>query len=193
MWCPSALSWEPHTWQMLKSLSRPAFCAARCSADLFFIVYLSFLLCPARFCKRLHFTFNKIISNNFLHCKQYFSFPYWRFFSLELLYFCKYLHFKCKKNVDLKSCKYTAKNAEDAREIAKQFSDRDIYVIGGALIYELMLPYCNKALITKVMEEADADAFIRDFDSDPDWILSKESEPIDDNGHEIRFCEYIRK
>ena len=88
---------------------------------------------------------------------------------------------------------YTAKNAEEAVKIAAQFDDRQVYVIGGALIYELMLPYCDKALITKVMEDADADAFIRDFDADPDWVLAKEGEPIDDNGHEIRFCEYVRK
>lgn len=88
---------------------------------------------------------------------------------------------------------YKAGNAEEAKEIAEKFSGKPVYVIGGALIYELMLPYCNKALITKVMEEADADAFIRDFDSDPEWQLVKTSDPIDDNGHEICFCEYIRK
>lgn len=85
---------------------------------------------------------------------------------------------------------FTAKSAEDARKLAASFTDKEVYVIGGATVYELMLPYCDTALITKVMEKADADAFIRDFDSDPDWILEESGKPIDDNGHIISFCKY---
>lgn len=84
-------------------------------------------------------------------------------------------------------------SAEEAAKAAGEYTDRKIFVIGGAKIYELMLPYCDTALITKVLEDADADAFIRDFDADPDWELTSESEDIDDNGHMIRFCEYRRR
>ena len=43
------------------------------------------------------------------------------------------------------------------------------------------------------MEEVDADAFLHDFDSDPDWELCESSGNIEDNGHIIRFCKYRRK
>lgn len=84
-------------------------------------------------------------------------------------------------------------SAEEAAEVAAGYTDRSVFVIGGAKIYELMLPYCDTALVTKVFEEADADAFIRDFDNDPDWELASQSGDIDDNGHCIGFCEYRRK
>lgn len=82
--------------------------------------------------------------------------------------------------------------AEEAAKAAEKTGGM-VYVIGGAAIYELMLDYCDTALVTKVMEEAEADAFLHDFDSDPDWILTEESGDIEDNGHIIRFCKYIRK
>lgn len=84
------------------------------------------------------------------------------------------------------------RSAEEAAKAAEKTGGR-VYVIGGAAIYELMLGYCDTALITKVMEEADADAYLHDFDSDPDWIMTEESDDIEDNGHIIRFCKYIRK
>lgn len=84
-------------------------------------------------------------------------------------------------------------SAEEAAQEAARYPDREVFVIGGAKIYELMLPYCDTALITRVMEDADADTFIRDFDSDPEWELASQSGEIEDNGHILRFCEYRRK
>lgn len=83
-------------------------------------------------------------------------------------------------------------SAEEALAEAKKYTDRETFIIGGAKIYALMLPYCDTAIITRVMEDADADTFIPDFDSSPDWRLSTQSEDIEDNGHIIRFCEYKR-
>ena len=84
-------------------------------------------------------------------------------------------------------------SAEEAAQEAARYPDREVFVIGGAKIYELMLPFCDTALITRVMEDADADAFIRDFDADPEWELTSQSDDIEDNGHLLRFCEYKRK
>ncbi len=86
-----------------------------------------------------------------------------------------------------------AHSAEEAKELAKQYSDRKTFVIGGAMIYNLMLPYSSTALITKVFADSDADTFIHDFDSDSEWELASESDDIVDNGYTIRFCEYRRK
>ena len=82
---------------------------------------------------------------------------------------------------------------EKAAAEAARCAGGEVYVIGGAAIYELMLEFCDTALITKVMEEVDADAFLHDFDSDPDWELCESSGDIEDNGHIIRFCKYRRK
>lgn len=86
-----------------------------------------------------------------------------------------------------------AHSAEEAVKIANEYQDQKVFVIGGAMIYDLMLPYSDTALITKVFADSDADTFIHNFDADTDWELASESEDIDDNGYTIRFCEYRRK
>ena len=86
-----------------------------------------------------------------------------------------------------------AHSAEEAVKIANEYQDQKVFVIGGAMIYDLMLPYSDTALITKVFADGDADTFIHNFDVDTDWELASESDDIDDNGYTIRFCEYRRK
>lgn len=66
----------------------------------------------------------------------------------------------------------------------------DIYVIGGAMMYKTMLPYCEEALITKVNADGGAEVFFENLDENKDWVLVKESEPVDDNGYEIKFTTY---
>ena len=86
-----------------------------------------------------------------------------------------------------------AHSADEAAKIAREYTDRKVFVIGGAMIYDLMLPYSDTALITKVSADGDADTFIHNFDEDNDWELFSQSDDIVDNGYTIRFCEYRRK
>ncbi len=86
-----------------------------------------------------------------------------------------------------------AHSIKEAVKIANTYKDKEIFIIGGAKIYEEMLPYADTAYITKVFEDADADSFILDFDNAPDWELTQESDDIDDNGHTIRFTTYHKK
>ena len=52
---------------------------------------------------------------------------------------------------------------EESIEAAKDFSDEDIFVIGGESIYRQMLPYCNVAHITKIDYAYQADAYKEKF------------------------------
>ncbi len=78
-------------------------------------------------------------------------------------------------------------------EIKNRQSDGDIYVIGGAQIYRELLPYCDKALVTKVDAVGGADTFFPNLDEDERFELVFESEPMDDNGYTIRFTTYQNK
>lgn len=66
----------------------------------------------------------------------------------------------------------------------------DIFVMGGAEIYNSLYNFCKTAYITKVADDGGADVFIKNLDREPNWKLSKESEPITENGHEFVFCTY---
>lgn len=83
-------------------------------------------------------------------------------------------------------------SAAEAAAEAGKYPDREVFVIGGAAVYELMLPYCDTALVTKVAAEGKADAFLHDFDADPAWELTEQSAEVEDNGYTLNFCTYTR-
>lgn len=69
-------------------------------------------------------------------------------------------------------------------------SEKEIYVCGGGMIYKELLPYCEKALITKIDYIFEGDTFFPDIDKLPEWKLTEESEPVETNGYTIRFTTY---
>lgn len=77
-------------------------------------------------------------------------------------------------------------------ELMKYDPDK-VYVIGGASIYKLMLPYCEKIIVTKVDAVKDADAFFENLDLNPDFELTEEGEEQDYEGLKFRFTVYENK
>lgn len=69
----------------------------------------------------------------------------------------------------------------------------ETYVIGGASVYRLLLPYCREAIITKVAADGGADAFFPDLDRASEWELAEEGEVIRDGEYAIKFCRYKNK
>lgn len=69
-------------------------------------------------------------------------------------------------------------------------ADTEIYVSGGSMIYKLLLPYCEQALVTRINHEFEADAFFPNLDEMPEWEIINESEPVETNGFEIKFLTY---
>lgn len=72
-------------------------------------------------------------------------------------------------------------------------SDEESFVVGGGEVYKAMLPYCEKAVITKVYAEPEADVFFPDLDGDEGWELTEQSEEYEYEGLKYRFCVYIKK
>lgn len=72
----------------------------------------------------------------------------------------------------------------------KKYDFDDIYVIGGASIYKMLLPYCSEVLVTKVDTIGGADTFFENLDNNKDFELAFESEPLETNGYTIKFTTY---
>ena len=87
----------------------------------------------------------------------------------------------------------SAVHSPDEAEALARSSGRPVFVIGGGEIYSLMLDRCDECLITKVDAAAAADAFFPDLDRDPDWVLTREGEELEDNGLRFRFNVYGKK
>lgn len=75
------------------------------------------------------------------------------------------------------------------REIKKYDKDR-VFVIGGAMMYKTLLPYCEEVLVTKVDAVGGADAYFENLDENPNFTLVYKSDDEETNGYKINFCTY---
>ena len=77
--------------------------------------------------------------------------------------------------------------------VISRFDPDDVFVIGGAMMYHTMLPYCDKVYLTKVDADGGAEVFFDNLDKLPNWNMTSQSDPVDDNGYKIRFTVYQNK
>ena len=66
----------------------------------------------------------------------------------------------------------------------------EVFVIGGAMFYRTMLPYCDEVYVTKVNSNGEATVFYENLDKLAHFECVYESEPILDSGFEIKFTTY---
>ena len=79
---------------------------------------------------------------------------------------------------------------KQAVELAEK-ADRAM-VIGGGSVYRQLLPYCNRAYVTKVGRKIPCDTFFPDLDQDPDWRLRQVLGKGEEDGIAYTFCLYER-
>ena len=103
-----------------------------------------------------------------------------------------------RKNIVLTSNPdYEAKNAkvfnnpDDVLEYIKD-SKKEVFVIGGAEIVDIFLPYIDEAIITKINAKKDADTYLHNFDQDKDFELVSESQNYEENGIHFSYVNYRR-
>ena len=80
-------------------------------------------------------------------------------------------------------------------ELEKEIKDEEEnFVIGGASIYKMLMPYANKMYITKIEEEFEGDKFFPDID-EKEWniIETKSGVKDDKNPYIYEYITYIRK
>ena len=80
---------------------------------------------------------------------------------------------------------------EEAMQIAK--TAEKAMVIGGGSIYRQMLPFCDKAYVTKVHCPVESDTFFPNLEEDPQWQLTKVLQSGEEDGIFYEMCLYERK
>lgn len=68
----------------------------------------------------------------------------------------------------------------------------DVYVIGGGMIYALLLPYCDELNLTVIEHTFDASVFFPDFRKDESWTLAGVSQTFTHDLIKYRFEDYRR-
>ncbi len=66
-------------------------------------------------------------------------------------------------------------------------------VIGGGTVYRQMLPYCDRAIITKVHTTVACDTFFPNLDQDPEWEIAEVLQQGEENGISYEMLVYTRK
>lgn len=81
----------------------------------------------------------------------------------------------------------------------KKYDDDSVYVIGGANVYNQLLPYCDTAYVTKFDKSFECDAFFENLDESNAWKLvsigeEQKTNPETDTEPNMSFyfCEYKR-
>lgn len=102
---------------------------------------------------------------------------------------------KNRRNLILsRNPQFQAEGAEvfsSVEELVQQ-ADKDAFVIGGASVYEQLLPYCDRAYITKIHTTFPADTYFPDLDKLEEWAVSEESESLEQDGISYHYVTYSK-
>lgn len=83
-------------------------------------------------------------------------------------------------------------SVEEALEAVKDYPSEKVFVVGGASIYEQMLPYCDVAHVTRTDYAYEADTYFPNLEENKEWELTGESEEQTYYDLEYMFCRYER-
>lgn len=75
----------------------------------------------------------------------------------------------------------------------KKYNDDEVYIIGGESVYNMMLPYCDKAYVTKIDHVYEADAYFPNLDLLEEWEIVDEGEEQTYFDIAYQFVKYERK
>lgn len=94
------------------------------------------------------------------------------------------------RGIDIEHQDVTIVNLNEVIQLAQ--SDEEVFVIGGAEVYSLLLPWCTRAYITDIfLDVEDADAFFPQLDSS-EWKLNPSEREFTENGINMIFRTYER-
>ncbi|MEE1229350.1 MAG: dihydrofolate reductase [Lachnospiraceae bacterium] len=80
---------------------------------------------------------------------------------------------------------------EELLEELKRYDRNKICVIGGESIYRMLLPYCDKAYVTKIDYSYDADTWMPNLDQMEGWEQVMESEECTFFSLIYHFTSYV--
>ena len=86
-----------------------------------------------------------------------------------------------------------ARSVDELMQVVSKFNPEDVFVCGGASVYNLLMDNCQKAYITKIDKIVPADTYIHNLEQKENWKKVFESETMEDNGIAFRFETYVNQ
>lgn len=84
----------------------------------------------------------------------------------------------------------TVSSVDELNALLAEYDSNEIFIIGGASVYKLMLDCCHKAYVTRVQADGQAELFFPNLDEMSDWKLAEQSKPVTDGDYTVTFCRY---
>ena len=98
----------------------------------------------------------------------------------------------CPDDVERDDC-FCIHNFDEMVNLVKEISKTtNVYIIGGAMLYQSMLPYYDKVFVNKVDADGEAEVFFPDLDKYDGMRLYQMLPEIEDEGYKTRLCIYTK-
>ena len=104
---------------------------------------------------------------------------------------------KNRKNLILSSSGFQTEGADTFPDLPSLLShlktcDSDeVSVIGGASVYEALLPYCTRAYVTKTLLSPEADTFFPNLDTLSNWTVAETGPIQEESGICFQYVDYV--
>lgn len=80
---------------------------------------------------------------------------------------------------------------QQVADAIKDYNSDDVYIIGGASVYETFCDYCDEAYVTMVDKDGNPDKFMVNLNEKENWELKEKSETkVTEDGIEFAFCTF---
>ena len=98
----------------------------------------------------------------------------------------------CPEGVERDDC-FCIHDFETAVKLVQELAKtKPVFVIGGAMLYESMMPYYDKVYVTKVLADGEAEVFFPNLD-EVGFEGRQVGEVTEDGEYKISFWTYLRK
>lgn len=98
----------------------------------------------------------------------------------------------CPKEVERDDC-FCVHSFDEAVKLVKEISKTtNVFVIGGAMLYQSMLPYYDEVYVNKVDADGDAEVFFPNLDVYDGLRLHQLFSEVEDEGYKTRIYRYVK-
>lgn len=98
----------------------------------------------------------------------------------------------CPKGVEREDCFCVHDFNTAVRLVTELAKTKNVYVIGGAMLYESMLPYYDYVYVNKVRANGEAEVFFPNLDLYAGLNCLKQFPEVEDEGYTTQLCLYTK-
>ena len=98
----------------------------------------------------------------------------------------------CPEEVERDDC-FCIHDFDEAVRLVKELAkNHPVFIIGGAMLYQSMLPYYDKVYVNKVYANGEAEVFFPNLDTYKGMRLHQVLPEIEDEGYRTRLHVYVK-